>query len=96
MDELPHVLWTYRTTIRRSTGETPFFMTYGSKAVIPIETGFPTPRFDQRLGDNNKQFLAHNLDLTKELREVVATRLAQYQQKLRQGFEKMVKFRTFI
>ena len=25
--ELPNVLWTYRTTPRRSTGETPFSMT---------------------------------------------------------------------
>ena len=88
VDKLPHVLWTYHTTPRRSTGETPFFMTYKSKAVIPTKTGFPTPRSDQRLGDGNDQFLAHNLDLIEELKEVVAVRLAQYQQKLRQGFEK--------
>lgn len=25
MDELPHVLWAYRTTLRRSMSETPFF-----------------------------------------------------------------------
>ena len=96
MDELPHVLWTYRTMPRRSMGETPFSMTYGSKVVIPTEIGFPTPRSDQPLGDDNEQFLAHNLNLTEELREVTVVRLVQYQQKLRQGFEKMVKFRTFI
>ena len=39
--ELPHVLWTYRTTPQHSTGETPFSMTYGTEAVIPLETGFP-------------------------------------------------------
>ena len=33
--ELPHVLWAYRTTPRRLTGETPFAMTYGAEAVIP-------------------------------------------------------------
>ena len=38
--ELPHVLWKYQTTPRRSTGETPFSMAYGSEAVIPLETGF--------------------------------------------------------
>ena len=27
VDKLPHVLWTYRTTPRRSTGETPFSIT---------------------------------------------------------------------
>ena len=40
VDKLPYVLWTYRTTPRRSTRETPFSMTYGSEAVIPTETGF--------------------------------------------------------
>ena len=44
MEELPHVLWTYRITHRRSTGETPVLMTYGVEAVIPLETGFPTTR----------------------------------------------------
>ena len=46
VDELPHVLWSYRTTSRRSTEETPFFMTYGVEAVIPVEMGFPMMRID--------------------------------------------------
>ena len=44
VEELPHVLWTYRTTPRRSTRETPFSMTYGTETVIPLEIGFPTLR----------------------------------------------------
>ena len=47
VDELPHVLWAYRTTPQRSTRETPFSMTYGAKVVIPLESGFPTLRIDQ-------------------------------------------------
>ena len=42
VEKLPHVLWTYRTTPRRSTRETPLSMIYGVEAVIPLETGFPT------------------------------------------------------
>ena len=42
VEELPHILWTYRTMHRRSTGETIFSMTYGAEAIIPLETGFPT------------------------------------------------------
>ena len=41
-EELPHVLWTYRTSPRRSIREIPFSMTYGAEAVIPLEIGFPT------------------------------------------------------
>lgn len=37
VDELPKVLWAYRTTSKTVTGETPFALTYGSKAVLPIE-----------------------------------------------------------
>ena len=44
VEELPHVLWTYRTTPRRSIEETPFLMTYGAEAVIPLESGFLTMR----------------------------------------------------
>ena len=48
VEQLPHVLWTYRTTLRWSTGETPFSMTYGAEAVIPLENGFPTLRTDRK------------------------------------------------
>ena len=39
MDELPRVLWAYRTTARRSTGISPFAITYGMEAIIPTEIG---------------------------------------------------------
>ena len=35
--ELNNVVWAYRTTPRTSTGETPFRLTYGMDAVIPVE-----------------------------------------------------------
>ena len=55
VEELPHVLWTYRTTPRRSTGENPFSMTYGAEADIPLEIGFPTSRTSSfNPNDNNE------------------------------------------
>ena len=36
-DELPEVLWAYRTTGRTSIGETPFSLTYGYEAMVPVE-----------------------------------------------------------
>ena len=36
-EEQPNVLWAYRTTPYRSTGETSFSLTYGAEAVIPAE-----------------------------------------------------------
>ena len=43
-EELLNVFWAYQTTPRRSTGETPFSMTYGVEAVIPIEIGLSSMR----------------------------------------------------
>ena len=71
VEELSHVLWTYRTTPRKSTGETPFSMTYGAQAVIPLKTGFPTLRTISFTPSNNDELLEKSLDLVEERRESV-------------------------
>ena len=43
-EELPGVLWSYRTTIRTSTGETHLSLADGIEAVIPAKTGIPISR----------------------------------------------------
>ena len=98
VEELPHVLWTYvlwtyRTTPRRSTGETPFSMSYGAKVVIPIETGFPTLRTQAFNPNDNDRLLERSLDLIEERRENAMVQLAYYQHKLKQGYNARVKLR---
>ena len=78
MEELPHVLWTYRTTPRRSIGEPPFSMTYGAEAVIPLETGFPTSRTSSFNPRDNDEQLTNNLNLIEEKRENAMVQLAYY------------------
>ena len=43
-EELPNVLWAYRTPTRTPTRETPFNLTYGAEAVIPVEVGLTSFR----------------------------------------------------
>ena len=45
-EELPSVLWAYRTTTRTPIGETSFQLAYGSEAVIPVEIGLTSYRVD--------------------------------------------------
>ena len=78
VEELPHVLWTYRTTPRRSTGETPFSMTYGVEAVILLETSFPTTRTSSFKSKDNDEQLTRSLDLIEEKRENAIVQLACY------------------
>ena len=44
LEDLPNVLWAYRTTTRTPTKETPFNLTYGTEAVIPVEVGLTSLR----------------------------------------------------
>ena len=69
VEELPHVLWTYRTTPCKSTGQTPFSMTYKAEAVIPLETGFPTLRTSSFTPSSNDGLLEKSLNLIEEQRE---------------------------
>ena len=96
VEELPHVLWTYRTTPRRSTRETPFSMTYGAEAVIALETGFPTTRTSSFNPKDNDEQLTRNLDLIEEKRKNAMVQLAYYQQKLKQDYDANVKLRPLI
>ena len=96
VEELSHVLWTYRTTPRRSTGEMPFSMTYGAETVIPLEIGFPTLRTSSFIPSNNDGLLEKSLDLIKERRENAMVQLAYYQHKLKQGYSSNVKLRPLV
>ena len=93
VEELPHVLWTYQTTPRRSIGETPFSMTYGVEVVIPLETRFPTLRTSSFTLSNNDGLLDKNLDLIEERRENAMVQLAYYQHKLKQRYDDNVRLR---
>ena len=93
VEELPHVLWTYKTISRRSTRETPFSMSYRTEAIIPLETGFPTLRKNSFTPNSNDGLLEKSLDLIEERRENVMVQLAYYQHKLKQGYDANVKLR---
>nr|GFC45861.1 reverse transcriptase domain-containing protein [Tanacetum cinerariifolium] len=44
VEELSYVLWAHRTTIKVSTGDTPFSLVNETEAVIPAKIGMPTIR----------------------------------------------------
>ena len=93
MKELPHIIRTYQTTLRRSTREIPFSTTYGVEVVIYLETGFLTLRTSLFAPGSNDNLLEKSLDLVEERRENVMVQLAHYQQKFKQGYDSSVKLR---
>ena len=68
-------------------------MTYGAKAVIHLETGFPMLRTSAFTPGGNVGLLERSLDLIEERRENAMVQLAYYQHKLKQGYNTNVKLR---
>ena len=92
-EELPNVLWAYRTTARTPTGETPFRLTYGTEAVIPVEIGVASTRRAAFNGMANEDKLRVNLDCLDEVRDKASSRMTEYQWKMAEYYNKRVKLR---
>uniref|UniRef100_A0A2N9FZB4 Uncharacterized protein n=1 Tax=Fagus sylvatica TaxID=28930 RepID=A0A2N9FZB4_FAGSY len=94
-EELPNILWAYRTTARTPTGETPFRLTYGTEAVIPVEVGLTTWRTNNYDEESNDAQLRSNLDLVDEVRDQAEARTRVYQQRMARYYDRRVKHREF-
>ena len=92
-EELPNVLWAYRTMARTLTGETPFKLTYGTKAIILIEVGVTSIRREAFSKDSNKVQLRVHLDCLDEVRDEASQKMTKYQQKMAECYNKRVKLR---
>uniref|UniRef100_A0A2N9G5Q6 Integrase catalytic domain-containing protein n=1 Tax=Fagus sylvatica TaxID=28930 RepID=A0A2N9G5Q6_FAGSY len=95
VEELPSVMWTHRTTKRRSTGETPFALAYGVEAVIPLEVGLPTTRTTEFDVEENESSLRMDLNLVEERRDMATIKLASYQHQMKRGHDKNIRPRSF-
>ena len=68
-------------------------MTYGAEVVIPLKANFPTLKTSSFTPNSNDELLGKSLDLIEERREKVVIQLANYHQKLKQGYDANVKLR---
>ena len=78
-EELPNVLWAYRTTAKTPTGETPFKLTYGIEAVIFVEVGVTSTKRAAFSEKENNDKLRLNLDYLDEVRDKASSKMAKYQ-----------------
>ena len=93
--ELPAVLWSLRTTPSRATGYTPFFMVYGSEAILPTDLDYGAPRiraYDEKGAEASHQDAMDQLD---EAHDITLLRSAKYQQALRRYHSRWVRGRAF-
>ena len=89
-EELPSVLWAYRTTARTPTGETPFWLTYGNEAVIPAEIELISYRVDNHDEARNDEAIRLQHDLVDEVKAIAEQRLARYQDRMAKHYNSRV------
>ena len=95
---LPFALHGYRTSVRTSTGETPFSLVYGSEAVLPIEVEIPSLRVLMEAKLEEAEWVQARLDqlnLIEEKRIAALCHGQLYQQRMRTAFDKKVRHREF-
>ena len=81
--EIPTVLWSLRTTPNRTTGFTPFFIVYGSEAVLPTDLDYGSPRIRAYNESGSRTSLEDVTDQLDEACDVALLRSARYQLALR-------------
>ncbi|XP_016164441.1 uncharacterized protein LOC107606960 [Arachis ipaensis] len=94
-EELPQVLWAYRTIPHSTTGETPFRLAYGIEAMIPIEINEQSPKVSFYNEVGNAQAHKEELELLPEVRERVQIREAALKQRITTKYNQRVIRRSF-
>ncbi|XP_016546413.2 uncharacterized protein LOC107846570 [Capsicum annuum] len=95
---LPYAFLGYRTTVRTSTGATPYLLVYGNEAVIPAEVEIPSLRIIHEAGLSNEEWVCARCEqimLIDEKRMVVVCHGQSYQHRMIRAFNKKVRARTF-
>nr|GFC04328.1 reverse transcriptase domain-containing protein [Tanacetum cinerariifolium] len=95
VEELSHVLWAHRTTIKVSTGDTPFSLVYRIEAVIPSEIGMLTIRTAEVNVATNDDERRIDLDLLEERRERAAICAAKAKSKMKGYYDAKVRGVSF-
>lgn len=95
---LPFALHGYRTSVRTSTGATPFSLVYGLEAVLPIEVEVPSLRVIQEVELEEAEWIQtryEQLNLIEERRMTALCRGQLYQKKVARAYDRKVRRRCF-
>jgi hypothetical protein len=95
VEYVPEVLWSYRTTAKTPTGETPFSLAYGTEAVIPVEIGSSSHRVQHYDPTQNGEGISACLDLLQERRDNAQAVHEAYRARVARYYNKTVDPRKF-
>lgn len=96
-EKLPYALWGYRTSIRTSTGATPYSLVYGMEAVLPVELEVKSLRVMMENQIPEAEWIRgmyEQLALLDEKRLKALYHVQGYQRRIARAFNKRVRPRN--
>ena len=85
-----------RTQASRNTDVTPYFLVYGSEAILPADVTFRAPRVENYDEEQAEAVWSEDIDRPKEERLITCVRTAKYLEGLRRYYNRNVKGRSFV
>ena len=83
LKELPVVVWGLRTQASWSTSVSPYFLEYGSKAILQADISFRAPRVEIYDEEQAVAVWTEDVDRAEEERLITCIRTAKYLEGLR-------------
>ena len=96
LKELPAMVWGLRTQPSHNTDISPYFMVFGSEAVLPADVAFRAPRVENYNEENSDQAWLIELDSLEEERLVSCVRTAKYLDSMRRDYNRNINDRFFM
>ena len=85
-----------RTQASRSIGVSPYFLVYGSEAILPADIAFRAPRVKNYDEGQAAAVRTEDVDRAKEERLITCIRTAKYVEGLRRYYKRNIKGHSFV
>ena len=100
LKELPATVWGVRTQASHSTGVSPYFLVYGSEAILPADIAFRAPRVENYDEEQATTVRIEDIDRAEEECLITCIRTAyirtgKYLEGLRRYYNHNIKGRSF-
>jgi hypothetical protein len=93
--ELPNALWGLLTQPSKPTGQSPYFLVYGSEAILPADVMWDSPAVEQYDGGISEDSRRVDINGLEEARCAALIQSARYLEGIRRYHDRNVKERSF-
>jgi hypothetical protein len=93
--ELPNALWGLHTQHSKPTGHSPYFLVYGSEAILPADVMWDSPAVEQYNEGISKDSRQVDIDGLEDARCAALIQSTRYLEDIRRYHDRSVKERSF-